>query len=147
MAYQFRVLTAEPVRLNVVSSKLGPDAATKYTMTEVGKAMKMAGSGNYVLCADGDEVEGFMDSLEPMTQDGFSFGGVANPSSGQRVECKVGGATVLVFGDLIVAGVQAAVGTNSLPVVKKGTPTKFLWRVISLFGAGAIGSTVVIERI
>lgn len=146
--FQYKPLTHSPERLNVISTKLGASASAKVTMNDIGKAMKMGAVSNYLLCADGDELEGFMDSVDAATAGGFSFGGVAHPDPGFRVEAKVGGATALIVGDYVVAGVQAAIGTKSLPVVKKGTPANFKYRVINLYtGAGAVGSTVLLEKI
>lgn len=146
--FQYKPLTHSPERLNVISTKLGPNAATKPVMADVGKAMKMGAVSNYVFCADGDELEGFLDSIDAATAGGFAFGGVAHPNSGFRVEVQVGGATALVVGDLVVAGVQIVSGTKGLPVVKKGTPVNFKYRVINLYtGAGAVGTTVLLEKI
>ncbi|MNY03220.1 hypothetical protein D3C86_1358280 [compost metagenome] len=110
----------------------------------------MAASANHVLCADGDELEGFIDSVEPATQDGFSFGGVARGNVGFRVEATVGAAVVtpLVFGDLVVSAGELAVGTAGKPQVKKGTPAVHKYRVINLMtGAGVAGTTVVLEKV
>lgn len=148
--FQYRPLTHSAERINVISTKLGASAALadRFTMTEKLKAVVMSNKSNFILAPDGAEIEGFVDSVDDATAGGFTFGGVAHPDPGFRVEAKVGGATPLVFGDLVVAGVQPAIGTESLPVVKKGTPVNFKYRVINLYtGNGAVGSTVLLEKI
>lgn len=147
MDFQFSLLTHSPERLNVISAKLGVSAAAKFTMADVGKIVKLGPVSNYVPVADGDDIDGFVDSIEDATSGGFSFGGVSHPDPACRFEAKVGGATVLKVGDQVVAGIQGALGTKSLPVVKAGTGVVYKYRVISLLtGAGAIGSTILIER-
>ncbi len=146
--FQFNVLTHSPERLNVISSKLGPNASTKYTDLDKKKAVKMGTVGNHVLCAEGDEIEGFIDSVDAATSGGFSFGGVARGNRGFRVEAQVGanqGATAMAVGDYVVADTQAAVGTASKPLVKTGSPTVNKYRVMTVIGTGAAGSTVVLE--
>lgn len=147
--FQYKPLTHSPERLNVIATKLGPDANTKYTDAEKQKAVKMGPVSNYLLCVDGNELEGFIDNIDAgPTAGGFVMGGVAHPNSGFRVEAKVGGATTLVVGDFVVAAAQAPVGTKSLPVVKKGTPATFKYRVINLYtGGGLVGSTVLLEKV
>lgn len=145
---EYTLLTNDPNRLNPISTKFGANVNEKFTDKEIGKLVKDGTTGgNQVLAADGDEIEGWVDSISPGTMDGFTWGGAAKPGTGQRVEAKVSG-TALVLNDLVVAGPQAAIGTASLPVVKKGTPATYKWKVINLFtGAGAAGSTVLLVRI
>lgn len=146
--FDFNVLTHSPERLNVVSSKLGPDVNTKYTDKDIKKPVKAQAGGRHVICSDGDDIEGFIDSVESWTTDGFSFGGVARGNVGYRVEAQVAAAVVtpLVFGDLVVAGVQLARGTKGLPQVKKGTPAVHKYRVLRLT-TGAAGTTVLLEKV
>ena len=146
--FDFNLLTHSPERLNVISAKLGPDVNTKYSDKDKKKPLKAQAGGRYVLCSDGDELDGFLDSVEAATQDGYSFGGVARGNVGFRVEAQVAAAVVtpLVFGDLVVAGAQLAVGTKGLPQVKKGTPAVHKYRVLRLT-TGAAGSTVLLEKV
>lgn len=145
--FDFNVLTHSPERLNVISAKLGPDIATKYSDKDKKKAAKAQAGGRYVLCADGDDIEGFIDSVEAATQDGFSFGGVARGNVGYRVEAQVAaGAANVVFGDLVVAGAQLAIGTKGLAQVKKGAPAVHKYRVLRLT-TGAPGTTVLLEKV
>lgn len=146
--FAFQVLTHSPERLNVISSKLGPDAATKYTDKDKRKAVKLGPVGNHVLCVAGDELEGFIDSVEPATSGGFSFGGVARGNRGFRVEAQVGagqGATAMKVGDFVVADAQLPVGTAGLPQVKTGAPETHKYRVMTVRGTGTAGDTVVLE--
>jgi hypothetical protein len=133
----------------VLSAALGPNANTKFADADVGKAVKLGSANNYVLVEAGDEIEGFVTSIEPFTvNNGFSFGGVV--VSG-RVTAEVGanqGATPMAVGDYVVADAPVALGTAGKAQVKTGTPTKFLWRCIRVVsGTGAAGSMVLLERI
>ncbi|CAD5377353.1 conserved hypothetical protein [Pseudomonas sp. OF001] len=146
--FKFNVLTHSPERLNVISTKLGPDVNTKYSDKDKRKAVKMGALANHVLCAGGDEIEGFIDSVDTATQDGFSFGGVARGNRGFRVEAQVGanqGATAMKVGDFVVADVQLAVGTKGLPQVKTGAPATHKYRVMTVNGTGVAGDVVVLE--
>lgn len=145
----------------IVAAALGPNSATKFADADIGKPVKMGTANNYVLCVAGDEIEGFVTSMEPFTvNSGFSFGSVLVNG---RKEVVVGTGTVAV-GDLVVADTQAVLGTAGDPKVKKGTaasqsgvtpfaftertPNTHLWRVISIVsGTGAVGDKVLIERI
>lgn len=146
--FDFNVLTHSPERLNVISAKLGPDVNTKYSDLDKKKAVKAQAGGKYILCADGDDLDGFIDSVEAATQDGYSFGGVARGNVGFRVEAQVAADVVvpLVFGDLVVAGTQLARGSKGLPQVKKGTPAIHRYRVLRLT-TGAAGTTVLLEKV
>lgn len=146
--FEFNVLTHSPERLNVISSKLGPDANTKYSDLDKKKPVVIGPVGNHVICAAGQELEGFIDSVEAATSGGFSFGGVARGNRGLRVEAQVGanqGATAMKVGDHVVADVQAAVGVKSLPLVKTGAPETHKYRVMNVRGTGVAGDLVVLE--
>lgn len=145
-AFAFDVTVPVPPG-SVTSAALGPNSSTKFAQNDVGKLVKLGSAQNYVLCADGDEVEGFVTSVEPFTvNDGFSFGGVQRWG---RLEAVVGAeeAGTVAVGEYVVAAAQTALGTAGTPKVKGGTPTKFLWRCIRVkSGTGAAGDTVIIER-
>ena len=156
--FSFQLLTHSPERTNVISAKLGATANAKFTTADVYKAVTLGPVGNYVLAADGADLEGFCDSVDSATANGFSFGGVARPDPGFRVEAIVSGAAVVV-GDQVIAGPQTALNTYTLtnpaigfskrsyPVVKKGVGAVFKYRVINLYtGAGAAGTVVLLER-
>jgi len=133
---------------SITESALG-GTGDGWTDTEVGKCVKLGTANNYVLCADGNEIEGVCISMEPITvNSGFSFGTVQKD---RRMNAVLDtGETGVAVGDLVVAGAQAAVGTansSGYPVVATGTPTTHKWRVIRLLTAGEAGDIVVIERI
>ena len=135
MKFNFRTLTHSPERLNVVSAELGTDALEKYTDSDIGKPMKLgAEPGCFVVVADGDEIEGFLDNIDAGgTTDGHVFGGVACGTRGFRVEAEFSGDAGAV-GDLVVAAAQSAIGVKAasgLGKVKAGTPTTHKWRIIA----------------
>lgn len=146
--FAFNVLTHSPERLNVISSRLGPNPATKYTDQDKRKAVKLAAGSTHVLCSEGDEIQGFIDSVDAATNGGYSFGGVARCNRGFRVEAQIGahqGPTPAALDDLVVADAQLPVGTKGLPQVKTGNPSRHLWRIMALRGNGAAGTIVVLE--
>ena len=135
MKFNFRTLTHSPERLNVVSTKLGTDALEKYTDADIGKPMKLGEEpGCYVVVADGDEIEGFLDNIDAGgTTDGHVFGGVACGNRGFRMEAEFSGDAGKV-GDLVVAADQTAVGVKApsgVGKVKAGTPAVHKWRIIA----------------
>lgn len=133
---------------NILSAALGADANNPLVQNDVGKAVKIAANNNYVLCVAGDEIEGFVNSVEPFTVNGgYGFGGV---QTNARMEATVGASQLgsLSVGDLVVADNQAAVGTAGGAQVQSGTPANFKWRVIRIItGTGATGDTVLLERV
>jgi hypothetical protein len=158
--FAFAVLTNDPNRLNVISTKLGSRVGTtienkaglgEYSDAEIKKAVKLGTQNNYLLCADGDELDAFVDNIDAGgTEDGWTFGGVARGNVGQRHEVQVasGVATPLVIGDLVVAGTQLPVGTKGLAQVKKGTPALHKYRVMRILtGTGVAGDKVLIEKV
>ena len=157
--FAFAVLTVEPERLNVISTKLGTRAGNatelkagfgEYSDAEIGKAVKIGALSNYVLCAAGDEIDGVIDNVDGgSTENGFTFGGVARCNGGVRYEAQVGtGSAQLAVDDLVVAAAQAAVGTEGPLLVQKGTPTRHLWRVMRILtGTGVVGDKVLIEKL
>lgn len=115
---------------------------------EVGKVVKMGTAENYVLAADGDDIEAIVRTVEPGTvNQGFHHGSIQTEDRSLAV---VVGATVVVR-DEVVAAAQEALGTqtnSNNPPVKKGAGALFHWRGVSIVsGTGAAGSVVVIERV
>lgn len=157
--FAYALLTHSAERINVITTKLGSRAGTEienkaglgeYGDAEVKKAVKMGLVSNYVHCADGDELEGFIDNIDSGgTADGFTLGGVAHPNGGFRVEAQVAaGAAQVAVRDLVVAGAQLPVGTKGLPQVKKGEPELFKYRIIRILtGTGVPGDKVLLEKI
>jgi len=132
---------------DIVSAALGANSSGKFVDADKGKLVKKGTANNYVLAADGDEIEGFVIAMETATvNQGFSFGSV---QKNKRKLAKVGGTLAVVVGDGLVAGAQSALGTaDALPIVKKGSPAKFVWEVLSIVtGTGAVGDTILMERV
>lgn len=129
---------------------LGVDGTSpnRFTDKEINKVVKLGTADNYVLAVATDEIEGIVASIEGHNvNNGFSFGTVQRKFG--NVVAKQTGVTVVVVGDTLVADAQAALGTSQdYPNVKKGVPTKFLWRVKSLMGnAGAQNALLLMELI
>lgn len=146
--FVFSTLVNDPLA-QIESAALGVDANNKLTDNDLGKAVKLAANQNFVLCGANDEIDGFLNTVEPFTVNGgFAFGGVQR---NRRVQATVGanqGATPMAVGDLVVSDVQAAIDTAGGAVVKTGAPTTNLWRCLRIVsGAGAAGSVVLLERV
>jgi hypothetical protein len=151
-----------------ISSALGTGSGNTFSAAaDIGKAVVLAAANNHVLASAGNEIDGFVNSVEPFTVNGgYSFGAVKTKG---RIKAVVGanqGATPMAAGDYVVADAQLALGTvgdnqqwanypgtaPSTPTgptaqVNTGAPTKKLWRCISVIsGTGAAGSVVLLER-
>lgn len=136
------------------SAALGADGTvgSRFTDKEIGKPLKLeigSADSNMVLGAAGNEIEAFVETVEPFTvNQGFTFGTVRKHG---RVYCKIAsdqGATPAAVGDYVVSGAAEAIGTgDGYGKVKSGTPTKFLWRIIRVKGTGAAGTVVLVERV
>ena len=134
---------------DVVSAALGVNSAGKFSDKDIGKPVKMAANNNYVLCASGDQIEGFVTAVEANTvNDGFSFGSVLR---NKRIIAQVDAAQVgtLVVGEFAVAGTSSALGTkDTYPKVLQGTPADYKWKVIrNISGTGVAGDLVLLEKI
>jgi hypothetical protein len=140
----------ETVPNELYSAALGVNAAGKFTAVDLNKAVKFGTANNFVLCATGDQIDGFVKAIEPYTvNDGFGFGGVQQEG---RVTAIIGvqGATPMAVGDLVVAGVQIAVGTagSAVVITGAGVAGKESWRCIRIVsGTGVAGDTVLLERV
>jgi len=147
--FAFTPLANDP-HADVISAALGVDANNKLADNDIGKPVKLAGNDNYVVCAKGDEIAGFVTSTEASTvNDGFSFGSVQR---NKRVQVQVDSAEAgtAVVGTLVAAGTSAALGTKDVwPQVEIiAAPVKHLWEVISIIsGSGLAGDLVLIEKI
>lgn len=141
------------------SVRLGPDVNTRVGTVDQGKAFKksLTVDSTYVLAVADDELECILGSVEPHTVNGFNFGTIQKRG---QVLARNAGAGAIALGDLVVCAAQPALGTaitavtsgrttGEAPVaVKEGAPTKYIWEVVSLLGgAGAVGTTIVIERV
>ncbi|WP_299313719.1 hypothetical protein [uncultured Halomonas sp.] len=94
-----------PARVEFIGNNTG-QASSK----DIGKPVKLAGETT-ALCASGDEIFGFIESVEVGTNNGYSYGGVLS-DIGHEVIAKdeVGN---LAVGDLVVAGTPIALGTQT----------------------------------
>jgi len=101
------------------TERLGTDSI-HYSSKEIGKAVKLDGS-QCVLCADGDPIYGFVESVEAATQGGYSIGGVlADPGLEVLATDELG---ALAVEDEVVCGTPVAVGTANASTganVRKG---------------------------
>lgn len=142
-----RIVTAR------VADGTGP--ANQLNDVDVGKFVKLVGDSQYGLCAVGNDIEGVLETANEMgTQDGFNIGSVRYNG---RVTVTLDGAQAdgtgnIAIGDIVVAGAPAARGTavGGYPKVRKATAAANVvhkWRVVALYGTGAVGQTALIERI
>jgi hypothetical protein len=130
-------------------------AAAAITDNDIGKPVKIGATDEVALCADGDEIYGFIASVEPQTADGKKVVGVL--VSGRKFVILDGNAAV---GTLVEAAANTnagvanagAYGLVSVHVVDdtnvgtlKATIFAKNWKVIS--GTGLNGATVLIEKV
>lgn len=105
--------TIHSERVNTV--RLGASGAgNTYDDKEVGKAVKLSAASQFVLCAAGDAIEGYVSSVNDGTYDGFSIGGVI--SKGYKQVTLDGlqatpGTGAIAIGDYVVVGTVVAKGT------------------------------------
>lgn len=125
---------------HIISAKF----ATAKVDADVGKPVKLTGDSTWDLCADGDQIEGFLRSVEPFTMDGLSFGGVQKGGF-KEVVC----AGAIAIGDYVVASTGGKV--EKAPAVTAGDATtvrRYEWRVVSgEVGVDAGDHTVIILRV
>ncbi len=148
--FVFTELVRSP-HADIITTALGVDANNKLVENDIGKPVKLAANNNYVVCANGDPIDGFVDSIDAVTvNDGFSKGGVIRDG---RKEAQVDAAEVgtAVVGTFVAAGTPAALGTKDThPQVELITPAagQPLWQVIRVIsGTGVAGDLVLIERV
>lgn len=128
------------------SEALG-DNTNQFVVGDVGIAVKMSGDAS-VPCVDGDELEGFVATVETSTVEGHSFGAVKRNN---RVEVK-NSATVITIGKHVCAGAQNALGSGDgyakvRDVLAVPNEVFDWWCVGLLNGTGQIGEVILIERI
>lgn len=159
MAWTFDEL-AENIN-HMYSAKLGTNtkaAGGHYTDADVGKPVKLTAAGVYALCADGDNIDGFIDSISEFTQDGWSFGTVQ--LGGRRWVMLSGSAAVGTFveaaapsaahtaetDNLGLVSIHAGLALGSTDTVDEAIAliTSKKWRVIS--GAGTTGTVALVEK-
>lgn len=135
----------------IVRAAIGTQAQG-ITDSDTGKAVVMGADQNYTLAADGNNIQGFITSVEAYTvNDGFAFGGV---QTGCRAKATVGAGTVAVL-NAVVASTQEDAGVDGdidhpAKVKASATPTAYDtgWRCIRIVsGTGAVGDVVLLEAI
>lgn len=160
--------------LAAITARLGSGTAQSWDGKETGKAVKFAGDSRFDQCAAGDPIEGFVFAVEDATLDNYSIGSVQ--TKGRKLVLADGlqatpGTGTIAVGDYVVAGSATTKGTaltDYKPKVCKATVqpgtteagavtdvnehikvTLFAWRVVAILGGGtgAVGDTLVIERI
>ncbi len=123
---------------------------------DIGKPVKLVATDRYDLCDNGDEIEGFINSIEPASVGGYSFGTIRK---GPFIAVELDGDAAV--GSLVEAAANGAAGTanaNGLPIVSahtevittvttlRDTTFKHNYRVVS--GTGLDGDlTAVVERV
>lgn len=150
--FVFTSLVNDP-HADVVSAALGVDASNKLNDSDIGKPVILGPDNNYVLCADGDDIHGFLVSTEAATvNDGFSFGSVLR-NKRLEVQLEAGELGTAVAGtSFVVAGIPlAARGTKvayAQVIIKAAVAGASLWRVIRIVtGTGVAGDRVLIEKV
>lgn len=150
---QIPVTRVTTVNLGKLAGTVQPEA---FTDKDVGKVVKLIGADTYGLAAAGDPIEGIIVSVETATSAGYNVGGIKSDekafvtADGLQATPGTG---VIVVGDYVLTGTVSAVGTalTDYPKVVKATsqtPTPFAWRVVGFYtGTGAVGQTLVIERV
>lgn len=148
-----------------ISAKLGTNTVANsghLTDADVGKPVKLLAAGRYGLCADGDDIDGFLVGVNPETVDGYAFGTV---QTGGRIYAVLSGAST--FGYIVEAGdpatartaetnnlgkvsshrAYAGVGGTAMDTTAELLPVVFArkWRIIS--GAVTDGATVLLEAV
>jgi len=93
----------------IISAKLGTDTVANsghLTDADIGKPVKLLAAGRYGLCADGDNIDGWLVGVNPNTVDGYAFGSV---QIGGRVYAQLEGSST--FGYVVEAATMAAART------------------------------------
>ena len=102
----------------------GPTTQNPLTLADKGKFVKLVGDSQYGLCAEGNEIEGVLQTFDfPNPADGFTLGGVMRHQvSNVPRRLKVVFGEVLNVGDKVVVGAVAARGTAMPAGVPSGAP-------------------------
>lgn len=162
MSRNFYIVPTAPQQASK-TARFGTDntTANNFDYKEMGKIVKLTGDSQYNLAAAGDEIEGFITSIEQATQNGWSIGGFYAReyawvlADGLQATAGTG---AIAVGDYVLCGTVTAKGTalagKGLAKVVKATSqttsktTPFAWRCVSLgpVGTGAVATAIVIER-
>lgn len=155
MANFKRTLVAEDGIAKIRTEALG-DNTGQYGTKDVGVLVKLS-AGACVQCSTGDDIYGAVHAIEAGTiNDGFSFGAV---KQSHRIKAIVASDQTgsMAVGDLVVAGVQPALGTGTLGGAITGvaavvgvtlaTPDVHKWQCIAVESTGAVGEVVLLEKV
>ena len=151
-SFNFQMLVNDPLA-QIESAALGASTSALLTSNDIGKGVKLGTDQNFEPVAAGDQIEGFVTSVEPWTVNGgWSFGSVQR---NRRMEAVTGADAVannVTLGAFVVADAsQPAVDTAGKTTVKIKTlaaADSFQWRVIWMDGDGtAAGQAVILERV
>lgn len=149
-AFTFTPLVNDP-HADVITAALGVDANNKLNDNDIGKPVKLAANDNYVLCGDGDDIEGFLVSTEASTvNDGFALGSVKR-NKRFKVQVEAGELGTAAVGTYVCAGIPAVAinvkQTWPQVILKTLAADSAKWRVISIVsGTGVAGDLILIER-
>lgn len=127
---------------NTYETFKGPAALTDL---DVGKPVKISATDEVELCADGDQIYGFIAGVEPALADGKK---VVSVLTAGRVKVALSGASAI--GTIVEAAANTAAGVakaGDYGLVSTHTAvvgTNKRWMVIS--GTGLDGATVLIEK-
>lgn len=138
----------------------GNTANDRFSDVDAGKIVKLVAESRYNLAAAGDPIEGFVVDIATASSGGYSIGTVVHDQkvfvTADGLQATPGTGAIAV-GDYVVAGTATAKGTalTAFAKVCKATDQAaakadpFAWRVVSLgqVGTGAVGTTIVIERV
>lgn len=100
--------------------------------TDIGKPVKLAKDA-VIVCADGDEIYGFIASVEAGTSGGYSVGGVVCDVGREMHATDEDGG--LAVGDRVVAGTAVALGTAGVANVVEAAGTEagnHRWQVVGI---------------
>ena len=122
----------------------------QFSSKDIGKPVKLAGETT-ALCASGDEIYGFVESVEVGSDQGYSYGAVlCDP--GHEVIAKDEAGT-LVVGNIVVAGTATALGTVT-PAggynvkIAAGTEAKIhQWQVLAKYTTGSMAGSVMLRKL
>lgn len=108
MAWNFTPLASDINYL--ISAKLGTNTvanAGHLNDNDIGKPLKLTATDTYGLCADGDNIDGWLVAVNAEIVDGYAFGVV---QIGGRIWAQLEGAST--FGFVVEAGTTAAARTK-----------------------------------
>lgn len=161
MARSHRIVPTAPNHASMtVRLGAGNTTADNYSHADEGKIVRLVGTDRFHLSAAGEEIEGFVTSVEAALQNGFSIGGI-NDKDMKWVTADglqaTPGTGAIAAGDYVLAGTITAKGTalTAYAKVVKATDqaaakaSPYAWRVVSLgpVATGAVGTNIVIKRV